>query len=167
LQILEYCEESELSTREKYYINLFSPEYNITKDSSISSMINPKDSAMPCFKAINNNNNNSMKVFQTNFNKPKGFCSLSCFTSASGRSFFVKGSSLIVNSIHESKALIVRPSYTTGLIPLSCIRVSSTKANENGIEKGSTLDPFFVTGFADGESSFYVKITKHNRYSTG
>jgi len=29
LHILEYCEESELLTREKYYIDLFSPEYNL------------------------------------------------------------------------------------------------------------------------------------------
>lgn len=32
LEILEYCEISELRTKEKYYFDLLSPEYNLAKD---------------------------------------------------------------------------------------------------------------------------------------
>lgn len=32
LEILEYCEPSELLKKEKYYFNLLNPEYNISKD---------------------------------------------------------------------------------------------------------------------------------------
>lgn len=31
LEILEYCDSSELIKREQYYIDLFKPEYNILK----------------------------------------------------------------------------------------------------------------------------------------
>jgi group I intron endonuclease len=32
LEILEYCDKSELLTREKYYFNLLNPDYNISKE---------------------------------------------------------------------------------------------------------------------------------------
>ena len=36
-----------------------------------------------------------------------------------------------------------------------------------GDEDSCTLDPYFVTGFADGEGTFSVSIQKNSKFKTG
>jgi len=38
LEIIEYCDPSECISREKYYLNLLKPEYNIIQDPSLPPM---------------------------------------------------------------------------------------------------------------------------------
>jgi hypothetical protein len=68
-----------------------------------------------------------------------------------------------LNKFKWSSSLIPVPALL--LPPLSCIRASSTSANNN--KNAKILNPFFVTGFSDGESCFYTKITKRKGYFTG
>lgn len=104
---IEFCPESELLAREKYYIDLYRPEYNFLENSY--NKINLKITPMSGRTGIKNTKVNT-----------RGFSSLSSFSATNGQD-----------------------------------------------QKGVTLDPFFVTGFADAESCFFVNITKCNRSLTG
>ena len=44
LTIIEYCEVSELLTKEKYWVKLFNPEYNIIQDPTVPPMSGRKHS---------------------------------------------------------------------------------------------------------------------------
>jgi len=44
LTIIEYCEVSELLTKEKYWVKLFNPEYNIIQDPTAPPMSGRKHS---------------------------------------------------------------------------------------------------------------------------
>ena len=55
-----------------------------------------------------------------------------------------------------------------GTNSISISRKYSTKVEvQSKRNSNESLDPWFITGFSDGESSFMVIINKNNKYSTG
>lgn len=85
--------------------------------------------------------------------------------SAIGLAILVAFYRLENSSISNCLAIINKAktySYKNNVIPFNKIRNYSTMSNKNLI-----LDPWFITGLFDAESSFVMTILKNSRYKTG
>lgn len=79
LHILEYCNKEDLVSREQYYIDRYSPHYNLIDNFSNKTNLK-KNYVMPVRTDLKNSSNSSKKVLHTDVNKPRRFYSLSTFS---------------------------------------------------------------------------------------